>query len=169
MVKQDPFTFQARGKGARRRVCNQLTDVVLQLKARPSLPAARAGYIMEAGPLYMHVRRRSHVAGVNLGVDLSLRDLKQPLLLLRALFAGAARASRDAKRRTTHALVCMLGATCQRRPLASVRVTCLQSQLRAGAQSSWARSCSCSSSSPTSCIAKRETAAAHAAARPRRR
>jgi 2-keto-4-pentenoate hydratase/2-oxohepta-3-ene-1,7-dioic acid hydratase in catechol pathway len=44
---------------------------------------------MEAGPLYVHVRRRNHVAGVNLGVDLSLRDLKQPMLLMRALFAGA--------------------------------------------------------------------------------
>ena len=121
---------------------------------------------MEAGPLYMHVRRRSHVAGVNLGVDLSLRDLKQPLLLLRALFAGATLTSCDATRCTAHACA---GVHAWRRVFAAgcslaTRLTWSQSQLRAGAQSFLARSCSCSSSSPTSCIAKRETADAHAAA-----
>ena len=42
---------------------------------------------MDAGPLFVHVRRENHVQGVNLGLDFSLRDLKHPLLLLRALVA----------------------------------------------------------------------------------
>ena len=48
-----------------------------------------AGHVLEAGPVYVQVRRRNHVEGVNLGVDLSLRDLRQPFLLMRAVFAGA--------------------------------------------------------------------------------
>lgn len=44
---------------------------------------------MDAGPLYVHVRRANHVQGVNLGLDFSMRDLQAPLLLVRALFAGA--------------------------------------------------------------------------------
>jgi hypothetical protein len=50
---------------------------------------AHAGHVLEAGPVYVQVRRRNHVEGVNLGVDLSLRDLRQPFLLMRAVFAGA--------------------------------------------------------------------------------
>ena len=62
---------------------------------------------MEAGPLYVHVRRQFHTEGVNLGLDLSLRDLKQPLLLLRALFAGAPPACNACMRRCApRAAVC---------------------------------------------------------------
>ena len=58
-----------------------------------TLRARRWGHVLEAGPLYVHVRRSNHTAGASLGLDLSLRDVRDaPWLLLRAMlteFLGA--------------------------------------------------------------------------------
>ena len=51
-----------------------------------TLRLRRWGHVIEAGPLYVHVRRSTTTVGTSLGVDLSLHDATHaPWLLLRAM------------------------------------------------------------------------------------